>query len=158
MWKLGCTVLVTAFLVGIFSAAQETTTTSAPSTIVPMLMDLNNKTKSEVESILTDQNLSQQTMYAKLDAIFANQTEKKRAQYEATKAAFQEATDELEAQHALQIKNASAATQAADSIIRSIARNETLTTLQINRAILEVYFAQTPEVQTELNQYAIFKS
>uniref|UniRef100_A0AC35F691 DUF4168 domain-containing protein n=1 Tax=Panagrolaimus sp. PS1159 TaxID=55785 RepID=A0AC35F691_9BILA len=129
----------------------------APPPIVPALLQLDEPTKSKVESILIDQNLPLKDINSQVDAIFAAQSPSISSQYTVTKDAYLRAVAELESHHAEEIKSASPLAQAADAEIRKIANNDALTSLQQNREILQLYLAQTPEVQKELKQYAIFR-
>jgi hypothetical protein len=141
----------------VFVYGQEAASPETPPPVVPALLQLDPETKSKVESILINQNLPLKDINSQVDAIFAQQTPSILSQYTVTKEAYLRAVKELESQHTEEIKNASPAAQAADGEIRKIANDDSLTSLQQNRAILQVYLAQTPDVQKELNKFAIFR-
>ena len=63
------TIFVSLFFVCV--SAQETTT---PPPIVPVLLQLDNETRSKIETILINQNLPQIDVNAQVDAIFAQQS------------------------------------------------------------------------------------
>uniref|UniRef100_A0A914Y618 SXP/RAL-2 family protein Ani s 5-like cation-binding domain-containing protein n=1 Tax=Panagrolaimus superbus TaxID=310955 RepID=A0A914Y618_9BILA len=147
--------VVSIFLLSLFCVCIVGQETPAP--IVPALLQLDEATKSKVESILINQNLPLKEINSQVDAIFAQQSPSISSQYTVTKEAYLRAVNELEKHHIEEIKAASPPTQAADSEIRKIANNDSLTSLQQNRGILQIYLAQTPDVQKELKQYAIFR-
>uniref|UniRef100_A0AC34RRU2 SXP/RAL-2 family protein Ani s 5-like cation-binding domain-containing protein n=1 Tax=Panagrolaimus sp. JU765 TaxID=591449 RepID=A0AC34RRU2_9BILA len=135
----------------------EIAATSTPAPLVPVLINLSTEEREQLETILLNQNLAIKDMNQQVDAFFESKSASLKSQYETMKKAFADSLKVLTDEHEKAIKSASPTAQVADAQIRAIANNETLTTLQQNRGILQVYLGQTPEVQQELNKYAIFK-
>ncbi|KAE9552077.1 hypothetical protein FO519_004703 [Halicephalobus sp. NKZ332] len=135
------------------------TPTSTPTPLVPILMSMNPDERQELDKILVNQSLTVGEMDNAVDNFFngSDIDPSLKSQYLAMKQAFAESLQILDEEHAKMIQNASPECQNADAEIRGIANDKSLTMVQQNTKIMQVYQAQTPEVQKELDQYAIYK-